>query len=252
MLLGVIDTNWMQWIPCIKIQCRGFNEAVWNASRVNAVDSLQCGPMDPDWMQWIPWSMIECTGSDAALWNASRVNEVESMQRDWMPLIPCRVANVSQLNAVYSMQHCAMDPDGMQRIHAMWPKGTWLNAGDPMQHYWMQWILCRVVQCISIIEMYSMPLDVIDTDSMEWIPCSVTECTGFHAAVWNASRVNAVDCMQLGPMNPDWMHWNPCSVAQWILIECSGFQAAWSNAVDSMQSGAMYLDWMKWIPCSLV
>ena len=189
MQLGVIDTNWMQWIPCIKIQCSGFNEAVWNASRVN---------------------------------------EVESMQRDWMQLIPCSVANVSQLNAVYSMQHCAMDPDGMQRIHAMWPKGTWLNAGDPMQHYWMQWILCRVVQCISI----------------EW--------SGFHAAWCNWYRWNAVDSMQCG-----WMHWIPCSSVKCIPSECSGLHAdwpngSWLNEVDSMQCGPMDPDWMQWIPCSVI
>ena len=164
----------------------------------------------------------------------------------------------------------------MQRIHAMWPKGTWLNAGDPMQHYWMQWILCRVVQCISIIEMYAMPLDVIDTDAMQWIPCSVTECTGFHAAVWNASRVNAVDCMRRGVIDPDWMQWIqcsdvkcissecsgfhefwqmypswmgyiPCSMVQWMPIECSGFHASRFNAVDSMKQCEMHPEWMQWI-----
>ena len=143
-------------------------------------------------------------------------------------------------------------PSECSGFHAVWPNGTRYNAVDSRKHAWMQWILCRVVQCISIIEMYSMPLDVIDTDSMQWIPCSVTECTGFHAAVWNASRVNTVDCMQLGPMDPVLMLWIPCG-----MIACTGFHAAlWNafrvNAVDCMQRWAMYPGWMQWNPCSML
>ena len=87
--LNYMRKDWMQWIPCIKIQCGGFNAALWNGSRVNAVDSMQCGPMDPEWMEWIPCSVIECSGFNAEWWNVSRLNEVDLMQlvvidTDWM------------------------------------------------------------------------------------------------------------------------------------------------------------------------
>ncbi|MFW1841255.1 hypothetical protein ACG9XS_22400 [Acinetobacter gyllenbergii] len=43
----------MQWIPCsvaqwISIECSGFHAAWPNGSRLNAVDSMQCGAVDSD------------------------------------------------------------------------------------------------------------------------------------------------------------------------------------------------------------
>ena len=91
---------------------------------------------------------------------------------------------------------------------------------------------------------------------MQWILCSMIECSGFHAA-W----LNAMDFMQHGPKHPNWMQWIPCSV-----IECRRFNALWRNgsrlyAVESMQRGKMHLIecsgshapwkmqpyWMQWI-----
>ena len=77
-------------------------------------------------------------------------------------------------------------------------------------------------------------------DWMQWIPCSMIECSGFHAAWRNGTLWNAADFML-----HDWMQWIPCS-----MIECSGFHATWRNwtlwnAVDSMQC-----DWMQWIPAA--
>ena len=57
----------------------------------------------------------------------------------------------------------------------------------------MEWIPGGMIECSDfgadwcnvsrLNEVDSMQLSVIDTDGMQWIPCSVTECTGFHAAV---------------------------------------------------------------------
>ena len=52
---------------------------------MNAVDSMQRGPMDLERMQWIPcsgvkWIPIECSGFDAAWPNGSREIAVDSMQ----------------------------------------------------------------------------------------------------------------------------------------------------------------------------
>ncbi|OPH40971.1 hypothetical protein BS307_09555, partial [Francisella tularensis subsp. holarctica] len=66
-------------------------------------------------------------------------------------------------------------------------------------------------------------------DLMQWIPCSMFECSGFYAAWPKASRLNAVDSMQRGPMDLERMQWIPCSVVQWILIERSGFHASLCN-----------------------
>ena len=111
---------------------------------------------------------------------------------------------------------------------------------------------------------------------MQWIPCSVIECSGFHAEWWNVSRLNEVDPMQLVvidtdwmhgfhavwlnaldsmqqcEMHPEWMQWIACSLAQWIPIECSGFHEAWLNALDPMQRCEMHPEWMKWNPCSVI
>ena len=81
---------------------------------------------------------------------------------------------------------------------------------------------------------------------MQWILCSMMECSGFYAAWPKASRLNAVDYMQ-----HHWMQRIPCIVAQWIPIVCSGVDAArpkpsWLNAVDSM-----HCDWLQCIPCSV-
>jgi len=67
----------MQWILCSMIECSGFH-AAW----LNAVDFMQHGPKHPDGMQWILCSMIECSVLHAARKNASRLNAVDSMQRD--------------------------------------------------------------------------------------------------------------------------------------------------------------------------
>ena len=126
-----------------------------------------------------------------------------------------------------------------------------------MQQYWLQWIPCRVVQCISIewsgfhaAWCNWLRLNAVDSmqcDWMHWSPCSSvkcipSECRGLHAAWLNGSWLNAVDSMQCSPMDPDWMQWLPCSMAQWILIECSGFHAAWPN-----------WSWlMHWITCGMI
>ncbi|WP_329808499.1 hypothetical protein, partial [Klebsiella pneumoniae] len=58
-----------------------FHAAWLNGSQLNAVDSMQRGPMDLERMQWIQCSVTECSGFDAAWLNASRLNEEYSMQR---------------------------------------------------------------------------------------------------------------------------------------------------------------------------
>ena len=79
---------------------------------------------------------------------------------------------------------------------------------------------------------------------MQWIPCSVAqwisiECSGFHAAWPNASRLNAVDSKHGGAVDRDRVQRTAGIVAQWIAIECSGFHAAWLNAVYAMQREEM-------------
>ena len=71
---------------------------------------------------------------------------------------------------------------------------------------------------------------------MQWIPCSMMECSAFYAASPNASRLNAVDFMQHGPKDLDWM---------------CGFHSLWLNSVYSMQRGQMHPDWMQWSLCSV-
>ena len=225
----------MQWILCSMIECSGFH-AAW----LNAVDFMQHGPKHPDWMQWSPWSIIECRVFHELWHNGSRLYAVESMQcdecmdsrqpgkmhPDWTQCIQCIVAkwipiqcsgfyeawpNWSQLNAVDSMHHGAMDPNWMQWnrcsviecsvFHAAWRNGTQLNAR----------ILCSITECSGFKKQ----------DWMQWILCSMAqsipmECSGFHA-LW----LNAVNCMQRGKMHPDWMQWIPSSV-----IKCSRFHTA--------------------------
>ena len=112
-------------------------------------------------------------------------------------------------------------------------------------------------------------------DWMQWIPCSVVECSGFHAGWRNGTLLNAVvffaawfnavestqhDCMQwiyaawpkasrfnaVDSMQRDGMKCIPYSVKLWNIIVGSGFYAAWLSAVDSMKH-----DWMQWILCSM-
>ena len=106
---------------------------------------------------------------------------------------------------------------------------------------------------------------------MQWIPCSMIECSGFHEAWLNAvdsmqhcgmhtewmqwircswpngSRLNAVDSMK-----HDWMHWIRCSVVKCIPSEWSGIHAAWLNAVYSMQYEEMEPYWMRGSLCSMI
>ena len=71
---------------------------------------------------------------------------------------------------------------------------------------------------------------------MQWIPCSMMECSAFYAAWPNASRLNAVDFMQHGPKHLDWM---------------CGFHSLWLNSVCSMKRVQMHPDWMQWSLCSV-
>ena len=164
----------MQWIPCsgvkwIPIECSGFHAAWPNGSRLNAVDSVQCGGVDSDWLQWIPcsvaqWISIECTGFHAACLNAVYSMQREEMEPNWM-----QGFYAALLNAVDSKSK--IECSG---FYAAWPKASRLNAVDSMHCDWMQWTACNVVKCIPI------------------------ECSGFHPA-W----LSAVDSIQLSKMNPD-------------------------------------------------
>ena len=82
----------------------------------------------------------------------------------------------------------------------------------------------------------------MDLDWMQWIPCSVFECSLCHAAWRNETLLNAVDFMQ-----HDWMQWIPCS-----MIECSGCYAAWPNASRLNAVDSMHCDWIQFTPCTLV
>ena len=74
-------------VKCIPIERRVLHAAWLNGSRLNAVDSMQRGPMDLERMQWIPcsvvqWILIERSGFHAFWHNGSELNAVNSMQRD--------------------------------------------------------------------------------------------------------------------------------------------------------------------------
>ena len=107
---------------------------------------------------------------------------------------------------------------------------------------WKRWSLCSVKKW--------NPLYVVDFmqhDWMQWIPCIMIECSWFYAAWPKASRWNAVDSMQR-----DWMQCTPCSVVKCIPIKCSGFHAAWWNEVYSIQCEVMEPYCMQWILCSMI
>ena len=100
-----------------------------------------------------------------------------------------------------------------------------------MQHDWMQWILCSMAQCFPI------------------------ECSGFHAA-W----FNAVDSMQLEKLKPiecfgfhaEWFKAvDSMQHRKWFPNECSGFHTAWFNASQLNAVDFMKHDWMQLIPCSV-
>ena len=52
----------------------------------------------------------------------------------------------------------------------------------------------------------SMQCGAMDPDGMQWIPCSVIECSGFNADWCIVSRLNEVDSLQLGVIDIDLMH----------------------------------------------
>ncbi|WP_220138020.1 hypothetical protein, partial [Myxococcus llanfairpwllgwyngyllgogerychwyrndrobwllllantysiliogogogochensis] len=73
-------------VKCIPIERSVFHAAWLNGSRLNAVDSMQRGPMDLESMQWIPcsvvqWILIERSGFHASWRNGSQLNAVNSMKR---------------------------------------------------------------------------------------------------------------------------------------------------------------------------
>ena len=74
-------------VKCIPIERRVFHAAWLNGFRLNAVDSMQRGPMNLERLQWIPcsvvqWILIERSGFHASWRNGSQLNAVNSMQRD--------------------------------------------------------------------------------------------------------------------------------------------------------------------------
>ena len=128
------------------------------------------------------------------------------------------------------------------RFHAAWRNGTLLNAGDFMQHDWMQWIPSAWLNAVDYLQHGPKHPDL-----MQWIFCSMSqyipiECSGFYAAWPKTWRLDAVDSLL-----HDWMQCTLCSMAKSIPIECSGFHAASLNAVDSM-----HCDGMQCNPGSLV
>ena len=148
----------MHWIPCSVIEFSVFQAAWNNGSLLNEVYFMQ-----HDWMHWIP-----------AAW----MNAVNFLQRGpkhphWMQWIPCSVIecrrlhalwhNESRLYSVRLTQWGPMHPIECSGLYAAWPKSR-LKAVDSMQHDWIQWIICIMAQSIAI------------------------ECSGFHAASFNAEH----------------------------------------------------------------
>ena len=267
--------DWMQWIPCSVIECSVIHAAWLNASRLNAVYSIQ-----RDWMQCIPCSVkkrytIECSEYYAAWLNAVdsmqhdwcsgfytawpkvfRLNAVDSMQRNWMQKIQCILAKWIPIvcSGVYAARQNASD--WMQWILSSMAQNipiefsgfpaAWLNAVYSMQRgkmhpHWMQWFPCSVIECSVFhaawrngtqlnARIYAALLNAVDSKSK-------IECSGFYAAWPKASRLNAVDSMHC-----DWMQWTACNVVKCIPIECSGFHAAWLSAVNSIQLSKMNPD----------
>ena len=79
MQCGAMNHDCTQWnrcseVQCIPIECSGFYAAWPKASRLN---------------MWIPFIVIEFSVLHAACSNASRLNAVESMQREEMEPIEC-------------------------------------------------------------------------------------------------------------------------------------------------------------------
>ena len=169
---GPKHSDWMQWIPCSFIECRGFH-ALWrNGSRLYAVESMQQGPMHPDWMQMILCSMaqiipIECSMIECSLFHAVWINGIPLNAVDLCSIIEC---------------------------------------SGFLQDDWMQWSLCSMTKSIQIECSGFHAPSLNAEDSMHcgaWIP---TVCTGVHEARPNASRLNAVDSMRCGAVDSDWMH----------------------------------------------
>ena len=175
----------MQWIPCSVVECSGFYAAWSHGTLLNVVDVMQ-----HDWMQWIPCIPIECSGFYAAWPKASRCNAVKFLQHvpihpDWMQWIPC------------SMIECS-------GFYAAWPKASWLNTVDYMQRQWMRGFHALWRNGSRLYAVESMQCDEcmdsrqpgkMHPDWMQWIPCSMIECSGFYAAWPKASWLNAVDYM---------------------------------------------------------
>ena len=153
----------MQFIPCTMKK--------WNP--------IECGGVYAAWLKAVDsCRILECSGFYAAWPKASRLNAVDSMQCDWMQFSPCsedqcilieRSAyhavwlNGSRLNAVDSMQCGAMD-------------SHWMHRGA-VYHNWMQWIPWSMIECSGFYaeccsisqlnEVDSMQLGLIDTDWMQ-------------------------------------------------------------------------------------
>ena len=71
-------------VKCIPIE-RSVFHAVWlNGSRLNAVDSMQRGPMDLERMQWIPCSVVQWILIERSGFHAACLNAVYAMQREEM------------------------------------------------------------------------------------------------------------------------------------------------------------------------
>ena len=107
----------------------------------------------------------------------------------------------------------------------------------PKHPDWMQWIPCSVIECSGVHAAWlnaenSMQHEEIEPNWMQWIPCSMIECSGF--------------------LQHDWMQWIPCSLVKCIPIVCIGFHAPWLNSVYSRQHEVMEHYWMKCILCIMI
>ena len=71
-------------VKCIPIERSVFHAAWLNGSRLNAVDSMQHGPMDLERMQWIPCSVVQWILIERSGFHAAFLNAVYAMQREEM------------------------------------------------------------------------------------------------------------------------------------------------------------------------
>ena len=213
----------MQWIPCSMIECSGFYAAWPNGSRLNAVDSMQCGAVDSDWLQCTPCSVVKSGSIAPQCMESSAFNDAA-----WNPL-----HSKGMVWAMFQKSTAFIHAAGIHCIQSCCIKSNAFNRVPFLHTAWTS------LHSITLHEIHCIRSGCILPRCMDY--------TAFNDAAWNPlhsigmlwALLHKIHCIQSGCIGPRCMDSTAFNNTAWNPLHSIGMLLAMLHKIHCIQSCCM-------------